>query len=504
MGAGGSSARHPALIEAEVRKLDAETVAVSERTETERERVRAEAETARVRAEAEAETARVRAEAEAASLSSRDMRYAVALFSPLAVGALVTAALAVDWYLHESPARLHRRVAAAYRKGPRTWHSPSPALPVPGDRLSLHFVPTMILGPTGCGKSSDLSKAAAETFKTSPTLLVGLRQPSARLSTNPEARFEDVAQQFYSQINYPGRRALVMHLLKGGVKVKAGAAEASVALPTQDRLVDALKTVFSVGESLYVERTQAGMPPEVAAPALFFDEVQDLIKDERRASVGGRHVFNELAVLLVQYGVDRKVVRTAVAGSSTMLSVEFEKTVAHGARWSHHLVLDPEDAVMMAALERSGYSSVEAADMLQLCGARLRLLNEPLVKGAAVISTSTFCSKMSALAKRHFRDTFSQLPSPSEVACLAAVLDSVERAELGMEEHPTMRALDEYADGSRRSVSLSSVVSKVLYLRLDYTYVFQSKLHRTAWAEARGEYCAPTKKAVAQAQHDCG
>ena len=128
--------------------------------------------------------------------------------------------------------------------------------------------------------------------------------------------------------------------------------------------------------------------------------------------------------------------------------------------------------------------------MVQLCGARLRLLNEPLAEGASNLSASTFCSKMCTSAEGHFRDTFSQLPSPSDVACLAAMLDRVERAELGMEKHPAMRALDEYADGSRRPVPLSSMVSKVLFLRLNRTFVFQSTLHRRVWAEVRGEYCA--------------
>jgi energy-coupling factor transporter ATP-binding protein EcfA2 len=352
----------------------------------------------------------------------------------------------------------------------------------------------MVLGPSGCGKSTALSQLAAEAFKTSPTLLIGLRHPSGRLSTQSEAscasaRLEEVAQQFYSQINYPGRRALVVQMLKqGSFKLKAGTAEASLALHTQDRFVDALKTVFSVGESLCIERTRVGFAYDMAPPALLFDEVQDLIKDERLASVGGRYVFDELAVLLVRYGVDRKVVHTAVAGSSAMLAFEFEKTVAHGARWSHHFVLDPEEPVVMAALKRSGYDSAEAANIVQLCGSRLRLLSDPLAKGAGKVSASTFCSKMAASAKRQFRDTLRQLPSPSDAACLAAVLDRVERAEIGMEKHPTMRALDEYGDGTRRPTPLSPLVSKVLFLRLDYTFVFQSKLHRRAWAEVRGEY----------------
>lgn len=390
MGTGASVARqgHPALVEAEIRKLDADA-----------ERSAAEAVAVRERSAVEAERSAV----EAASLFRRDL----VLLSPLAIGALVTAALAVDWYLHESPAHLRRRVAAAFRKGPPNSSLSLPEsllLPVPGDKLRLGTLPTMVLGPSGCGKSTALAKLAAEAFRTRPTLFIGLREPSSRKNTESgaagtRARFEDVAQQFYSQVNYPGRRALVDRLLPNGVKVKTGTAEASLSLPTQERLVDALKTVFSVGESLYTERSQAGMAHMVAPPAVVFHEVQDLIKDERLASSGGRYVFDTLAVLLVRYGVDRKVVRTAVAGSSAMLSVEFEKTVAHGARWIHHLVPDPEETVMAAALQRCGYTPSEATDMVQLCGSRLRLLNEPLAEGASNLSASTFCSKMCTSAE---------------------------------------------------------------------------------------------------------
>ena len=102
MGSGASVARPPALVEAEVRKLDAETAAVRERAKADAGRAAAEAAAARERSAAEAATARERSAADAASLLRRD----VVLLSPLAHAVLATAALAVDRYLHESPTHL--------------------------------------------------------------------------------------------------------------------------------------------------------------------------------------------------------------------------------------------------------------------------------------------------------------------------------------------------------------------------------------------------------------
>ena len=110
MGASSSKAgatdmreRHPKLVEAEVKRIQAEEEALRRRTDMEVEEKRAAVE-------------EKRAAVEATRWSS------VRSMAPLALGISLTVGLAADYYLHENPAHLKRRVMAALRatcSGPR-------------------------------------------------------------------------------------------------------------------------------------------------------------------------------------------------------------------------------------------------------------------------------------------------------------------------------------------------------------------------------------------------
>jgi hypothetical protein len=248
-----------------------------------------------------------------------------------------------------------------------------------------------------------------------------------------------------------------------------------------------LRCLFEVSEELCHERRQRkDVSPDDAAPVLLLDGVQDLIKASRLASVGGRAVFDTLAQLLVMYCVDRRVVRAAVAGSSALLSVEFDRTVACGSRWPYYELRDPEVSAVLNALHARGYTASDASDLVALCGTRLRLLEPALLHGAAAVSAREVIASSMTMATRHYRDLFRQLGG-ADKGVLSRVLDQAERAEASGQATP---AAGPPLLSHEVTEALVERASKVLYLRMDGSLTFQSALHRAAWSRVRSEYVA--------------
>ena len=511
--------RSPELLAAETKLLEAqadvkcaEAEATRKRGDAEVEAKRAEAEATRKRGDAEAEATRKRSDAEAESMRAETMRR----FVPYALGISVAALLAVDFYRHESPNYIRRRMLATLRasRAPTTPLARQPVasqlLPVSQSRLVLGYLPTMLLGPTGSGKSTLLSTVAREsaalkagTHAATPMVFVRMRLPSTQ-ALSPEGvasdsttsladahkQIDSLAYQVFQQIGYPTRRAILIRVPEA-LKMKFGGGSdggllADFSSPTSRRLCDALCCLFEVSEELCNERRQRkDVLPEEAAPVLLLDEVQDLIKVSRLANVGGRAVFDTLANLLVMYCVDRRVVRAAVAGSSALLSVEFDRTVASGSRWRYYELRDPEKSAVLDALCASGYSKSDADELVALCGTRLRLLEPALLYGASAVSARELITSSVDMATRHYRDLFRQL-SAVEKGVLSRVLDQAERAEAnGQATHASPPLLSHEV-----TETLVARASKVLYLRLDGSLTFQSALHRAVWSQLRDECAA--------------
>jgi hypothetical protein len=133
MGAAPSTDRPPALLAAEVARVEAERAATLATTR---------------RADTDAAAARTRATVQELRASA-----------PLLLGLAVVAGLAVDYYRHESPTHLRRRLLATLRacNVPREAVASAARksdMLLPQPPLALSTLPTMLLGPTGCGKST--------------------------------------------------------------------------------------------------------------------------------------------------------------------------------------------------------------------------------------------------------------------------------------------------------------------------------------------------------------
>ena len=161
---------------------------------------------------------------------------------------------------------------------------------------------------------------------------------------------ELTAHQIFSQIGFPLRRSFLAAAFSRGFTLQGQHNQAELASSLTPRVVMALNLFFSACEELYRERVAQGIPKRDAAPVLLFDEVQDLIKDDRLKSVGGADIFNMLAALIVSHSVDGQSVTTAFAGSSAELAFAFSRTTARGNRWSFYDLKDPQPASMIGAL----------------------------------------------------------------------------------------------------------------------------------------------------------
>jgi energy-coupling factor transporter ATP-binding protein EcfA2 len=476
--------RTKAVAEAEATRTKSVAEAEAMRTKSVAETMRAtaEAEATRTKSVAEAEATRTKAAAEAEAARSASYH----ALAPLALFVLAGGSLAADWYFHESVPHIKRRMMAMLRTRGVAETKPEWSVQVKQAPLTLGQLPVMVLGPTGCGKSTLLDGVLRDARATgTPSLLLHWRRQHGRdgledaaLSVNAKADLEAAAQHVFPQIGFPTRRSFVGSLLTNGVWAKIFGIETKLPAPTADRLAFAMKLLFEVSQTMFSKRLSQGMSRELARPVLMFDEVQDLVRDERLALMGGRLVFDQLASLLVTYGVDRGVVRTVAAGSSAMLAIEFNKTVANDFRWDNYLVTDPDEGDVLEALQRRGYTEQEAASMVELCGTRLRLLQGPLTKGVAALKASVFLADTRAKAQLAFKSAFSLLSTPAAKQNFAAVLDSIEQCKQHVNVNPP--SLEHLPPGHS-----ANDFSRLIYVNPDGSLTFQSQLHRRVWATIR-------------------
>lgn len=249
--------------------------------------------------------------------------------------------IAIDWWYHDYEPSIKWRIKRKLRScplPPTAKLAPPAELPTHQKPLSLGvMIPSMLLGPTGSGKSTLLAKLARESVAPppdsgrvpTPTVLIKLRLPLA------------TATAIYEQIGFPQRHSFIYSVRQffadigaaaSGNKVAAHAGGFGMEIPvgalaTASRVQEALGMLYHACEELQVERMETmGLSDVDASCVVLIDEAQDLIEDSRLAAAGGRRVFDDIGKLAVVYGVDRRAVRTVVAGSSAFLALAFEHT----------------------------------------------------------------------------------------------------------------------------------------------------------------------------------
>jgi hypothetical protein len=478
-------------------KLQAEADAVTRTSQADADAamLRAKADAAKTQAEADAAMLRAQADAARAQAgATRAQAEAVAIRLPVIAAGALGIFLVADFVLHDVKSVQRWRMLRKLRRCevPKTALAmPVRPLPMESVPLSLSHRPTLLLGPTGCGKSMKLALTAralaqppaSSGLQRCPVVYVRIRQPGGERraagsdGAEATAQLAAIAQQVYAQIGFPERSSYFGTMKSMTTRHKVGDMEWDMRTrTTRGRFEEALGLLFEVAEQLHNERLAAGVPIEHASPVLLFDEVQNLIKDSRLASAGGNFIFKQLAVKLLAFGTDRRAVRTAVAGSSALLRYKLEPTAASWPRLECHDMADPPRPVIITALTGMGYTEDEANSMVDLVGPRLRLLERPLEKGAEEVSCSDVLASARGDVQAHLDFTFSGLDAAAR-RDLARLLEQIFESEAQgapapsfLDLSPAMRDMD---------------VSKVLYVRCRYGITFQSQLHRVVWGELR-------------------
>ena len=131
--------------------------------------------------------------------------------------------------------------------------------------------------------------------------------------------------------------------------------------------------------------------------------------------------------------------------------------------------------------------------MVDLCGTRLRLLDQPLLEGAARCSYAEFVRSAEALGSAAFASVFNGL-SLADAAALGRLLDNVE-ARAAAEEGAGGRNARAAWFGTATWTLTAGLrlidLAPILFLDLVYQHSFQSLLHRRMWARLRSQYVAP-------------
>ena len=485
-GANGSRVKaEAALLRAQAKAVLAEAAATTTRAGAE-----AAATTTRAGAEAAAATARASANATAVLMGA----VRTSVFTAAAL--LVALGLVIDLVVHESSEFIEWRVKRTLRASAAVLGAPELETPLPVAQPApiLSFLPLMLLGPTGCGKSSLLARIAHEAAsKSTPVILVRWRisgeskskLDAADASMQPDVTLALVSDAVFQQIGYPTRRAYVVDALKHGVLFMGQMTQVDLTSHDErDRLIHALRVLFLAAAGVQAERIAAGMPAYDAAPVLLFDEAHDLVKDGRLARAGGGAVFKTLALLLIGYGVDKRAVRAIVAGSSVELDSALEDVAPYGNRWRHYELGDPAPDVVVAALEARGYAAADARALVAECGTRMRLLEVPMLAGPTRMRAADATAAAADAGSMALGKLFDKVVAAADKATLARVLDAVAAAESASTNAvlPAVAALPASARAS------GNAFSNVIYEDLRGRVRFQSRPVARAWARERGKW----------------
>jgi hypothetical protein len=405
---------------------------------------------------------------------------------------LIGITLTLDWLWHDQEDVIKFNMARKLQSSVRTSNkNMNDKLRLFSGQLppQLSFVITMLLGPTGSGKSTMLKDLAQEFSSNNiPSFLISMRMPASKLGTVTMQNTDDetdlmdnIARQIFAQIGYPQRRSIIRGLMASPFAVYGGT---SVFVPpSRGRLLQSLNYLFEVCENVAESRVALGISQMDAAPVLLFDEVEDLVKNSRLKQAGGDVVLNHLGTLLVRYSVDKKVIRSALAGSSAELAFAFSAPVK-SSRCEYFYLADPTETALEEALVARGYSKADSQAMMQLCGTRLRLFNSALhhqipPKLQSFLETATYSAQCDF--RLLLKNSLSFDDSIKLIAVLDRCLRESERTDKYKEDVTTIPAMRSDLLFGRNIVDFSTI----LFVHHNTELFFQSQLHKRVWQRDR-------------------
>jgi len=248
------------------------------------------------------------------------------------------------------------------------------------NRCALMTLPTVIIGPTGCGKSTLLNQIINHVKCTQKrcfffprlTAFVSLRQidsetqqSSSSSERQKAANIQEAATNLFVSIGYPVNSSILCSIIDSvkSIRIKSEnfRIDLNPDLVAKNRMKEALGLLFECLSD--------------ARGFVAFDEVHDLIRNDRLAESGGREIFHYLAFLFVIHIVNSQRVQGVCAGSSNHLLSELNETLVHGTRLCHLYIQDFDKSEVLSYLENTLHIPADVATfIIDKCGTRLRLL----------------------------------------------------------------------------------------------------------------------------------
>jgi hypothetical protein len=171
------------------------------------------------------------------------------------------------------------------------------------------------------------------------------------------------ASKIFSAIGYPAKPSLFNRLAENITDIKTSDLQLKFKSceRTTSRIIEAFELLFEI------------LSESNGFAAI--DEVHDLIRNDRLASVGGRLIFQHLTQLIVEHAVNSATMKIAFAGSSNFLWFDLNKTVLIGTRSNMQHIEDMQaDVIIKYLVEEHNIPIDIAANIIEKCGTRLRLV----------------------------------------------------------------------------------------------------------------------------------
>jgi hypothetical protein len=406
--------------------------------------------------------------------------------------------LAYDHYTHHNRAHLRRRIRQTLIAGPTKNLLPSApptaALPLAPVRM-VGNRPTLLLGASGSGKSTQLGELARDFqmkgvpvvyFRFRSSREVATRQLAARGQDTPQSPQEGAseaptltvaAQRFYQAVGYPERQSYWNRWRMNGFKLSREGPELSVSpVVVKARFKNAITDLFAVCGELYHERNaDTSIPVANHKPVVLSDELHDLLHD-RYDSEGGKEVLAHFGDEMTHSGADERVSRVVLAASGADLLMHLQKySTAKGNRVRAYMQPDPPESVVRERLVASGYDGASVDAIVAVCGTRVRLLYPFLESRVEDIAAEL--EDLLLQAEEYLKAVMARFDGKEGRKQLAQVLDRLAESPTSSEEVSAFP-----------NVAVEPFPNQVLLRHVGGRASFQTEAVRQAWKRVRGKF----------------